>query len=148
MISVDVPKNLDEVETKAVGVFTKRQAIFYGVGAVMGIACYFLLKGILGMQATALLAMACAFPAFFMAQYKKNGFTGEQILMQVIEKKVIKKEIRPYQSENIYFDLLKDDRLRREKADIERKLYGKAKGEEVSGRKEKKGGTAKKQQKD
>lgn len=145
MISVDVPKNLDEVETKAVGIFTKRQAVFYGIGAALGVLGYFLLKNILGMQAASLLAMACAFPAFFLAQYKKNGFTGEQILMQVIEKKIVKKEIRPYQSMNIYFELQEAEELRREKSRIERELYGKAKREEVPRRKEKKSGASKKQ---
>ncbi len=129
MISVDVPKNLDEIQTKAIGNFTKRQVIFYGIGGAFGVALFFLTKGPFGMQIASILAMFCAMPAFILSSYEKNGFTGEQILLLIFYKKFLTKEVRPYQSENIYYDLMIDEEYRKEKAEIERKLYGYSKEE-------------------
>lgn len=129
MISVDVPKNLEEIETKAIGQFTKRQVIFYGIGGVLGIALFFLLKKPFGMQVASLGAMFCAMPAFVLSSYNKNGFTGEQILILLFYKKFLTKEIRPYQSENIYYELMINEDYRKEKAEIERKIYGYSKEE-------------------
>ena len=142
MISVVVPKNLDEVKTKAIGNFTKRQAIFFGIGGIFAVLAYFGLRGILGTQAAMIIAMFCAIPAFLMAQYEKNGFTGEQVVLLIINKKIVHKEIRPYQSENIYADLEYEEKLRKEKARIERELYGTKKSRRVSAEKEKKRKTA------
>ncbi len=138
MISVVVPKNLDEVKTKAVGNFTKRQVVFFSIGGILGFLCYFGLKEVLGTQAAIIMAMFCAMPTFLLAQYEKNGFTGEQILLLIINKKIIHKEIRPYQSENIYIDLMKENDLREEKARIERELYGNEKSGRISEEKGKK----------
>ncbi len=143
MISVDVPKNLDEVKTKAIGNFTKRQVIFFGIGGILAVLCYFGTKGVLGTQAAAIIAMLFAAPAFLLAQYEKNGFTGEQVALLVINKKIINKEVRPYQSENIYFDLELEEKLRKEKAEIERQLYGTEKSRGVSAKKAKNSGTFK-----
>ncbi|MCM1551451.1 MAG: PrgI family protein [Butyrivibrio sp.] len=143
MISVDVPKNLDEVKTKAVGNFTKRQVIFFGIGGVLAVLAYFGTKGVLGTQAAAIIAMLFAAPAFLFAQYEKNGFTGEQVALLIINKKVLQKEVRPYQSENIYFDLEIEEKLRKEKAEIERQLYGTEKSGGVPAKKAKKSGAAK-----
>ena len=142
MITVDIPKNLDEVETKAVGNFTKRQVIFFGIGGVLAILCFFGTKGVLGTQAASLIAMMCAVPSFLMAGYIKNGFTGEQIALIVFHKKVLSKEIRPYQSENIYFDMEMDRKLRKEKEKIERELYGTKKAGGISTKKGQKGRTS------
>lgn len=142
MITVDIPKNLDEVETKAVGNFTKRQVIFFGIGGVLAILCFFGTKGVLGTQAASLIAMMCAIPSFIMSGYIKNGFTGEQIALIIFHKKVLSREIRPYQSENIYFDMDLDSKLRKEKEEIERELYGTKKARGISTKKDKKGGVA------
>lgn len=144
MISVDVPKNLEEVKTKAIGNFTKRQVIFGVIGGTFAILSYFVTKDILGTQAAAIIAMFCAVPAFLLAQYEKNGFTGEQMLLHIINKKFIKNEVRPYQSENLFSDLMIEENLRKEKARIERELYGKAKSGKVPKGQGKTSGTHKK----
>ena len=55
MAYVSVPKDLTKVKNKVAFNLTKRQLICIGIGAAMGIPCYFLFRNALGINNAAVL---------------------------------------------------------------------------------------------
>ena len=80
------------------GSLTKRQLICIGIGAAMGIPCYFLFRNALGINNAAVLMVLMMLPAFLFAMYEKDGMHLEDVLMHVIRVKFI----RPSETENYY----------------------------------------------
>ena len=72
MAYVSVPKDLTKVKNKVAFNLTKRQLICIGIGAAMGIPCYFLFRNALGINNAAVLMVLMMLPAF-VAMYEKDG---------------------------------------------------------------------------
>ena len=99
MAYVSVPKDLTKVKNKVAFNLTKRQLICIGIGAAMGIPCYFLFRNALGINNAAVLMVLMMLPAFLFAMYEKDGMHLEDVLMHVIRVKFIRPSVRKYETE-------------------------------------------------
>lgn len=102
MAYVSVPKDLTKVKNKVAFNLTKRQLICIGIGAAMGIPCYFLFRNALGINNAVVLMVLMMLPAFLFAMYEKDGMHLEDVLMHVIRVKFIRPSVRKYETENYY----------------------------------------------
>ena len=102
MAYVSVPKDLTKVKNKVAFNLTKRQLICIGIGAAMGIPCYFLFRNALGINNAAVLMVLMMLPAFLFAMYEKDGLPLEKVLENMITVKFIRPPVRKYQMENMY----------------------------------------------
>lgn len=102
MAYVSVPKDLTKVKNKVAFNLTKRQMICIGIAAAIGLPFYFLTKGALGTSNSATLMVLFMLPAFLFAMYEKDGMHLEQVVMNIITVKILKPDIRKYETENMY----------------------------------------------
>ena len=123
MAYVPVPKDLTAVKTKVLFNLTKRQLICFGSGALVGIPLFFLIKGSLGNTTAALCMMLVMLPFFLFAMYEKNGQPLEKILWNIILVCFIRPKKRPYETDNFYAILERQNKLDKE---VGRIVYGKA----------------------
>lgn len=134
MAYVPVPKDLTKVKTKVAFNLTKRQLICFGGGALIGVPLFFLLREPAGNSAAALCMMFVMLPFFLLAMYEKNGQPLEKIIGNMIRVSFIRPRQRPYQTNNFYAVLERQDKLDKEVYDI---VYGKekpGKGQSAGGR--------------
>ncbi len=124
-ISVPVPKDLSGIKTKVALNLTKRQLICFSGAAIVGVPLYFFTKGIIGTQGAALLMVGVMLPFFFLAMYERDGFPAEKIVYFMIRQKFLMPGIRPYKSENLYEQLEKHEKIRKEVHYLEEKASGK-----------------------
>ena len=124
-ISVPVPKDLSGIKTKVALNLTKRQLICFSGAAIVGVPLYFFTKGIIGTQGAALLMVGVMLPFFFLAMYERDGFPAEKIVYCMIRQKFLMPGIRPYKSENLYEQLEKHEKIRKEVHYLEEKASGK-----------------------
>ena len=124
-ISVPVPKDLSGIKTKVALNLTKRQLICFSGAAIVGVPLYFFTKGIIGTQGAALLMVGVMLPFFFLAMYERDGFPAEKIVYFMIRQKFLMPGIRPYISENLYEQLEKHEKIRKEVHYLEEKASGK-----------------------
>ena len=123
MAYVPVPKDLAAIKTKVLFNLTKRQLICFGSGALVGIPLFFLIKGSLGNTTAALCMMLVMLPFFLFAMYEKHGQPLEKILWNIILVSFIRPKKRPYETNNFYAVLERQDKLDKE---VGRIVYGKA----------------------
>ena len=123
-ISVPVPKDLSGIKTKVALNLTKRQIICFSGAAITGVPLYFLTKGVLGTQAAALIMVGVMLPFFFLAMYERDGFPAEKLLYFMIRQKMLTPGIRPYKSENLYEQLEKREKIKKEVRYLEEKAKG------------------------
>lgn len=97
---VRVPTDLNKIETKVIGSFTKRQVICFGLAALVGVPVFFGLKGFIGNDLAAILMVAIMMPFFLFAMYKRNGVTLEKYLYFVFRQKVLRPQFREYRYAN------------------------------------------------
>ena len=114
MAFVPIPKDLNAVKTKVMFNLTKRQLICFGSGALIGIPLFFILKNYIPTAAAAMCMLVIMLPAFMFGMYEKNGQPLEKILMNIIRVAFIQPKQRPYQTNNFYDVLERQDRLDRE----------------------------------
>lgn len=118
MAYVPVPKDLTRIKTKVMFNLTKRQIIFFGLGALMGVPIFFLLKPYINISAAALVMIAVMLPFFLFAMYEKNGQPFEEILKNIIEVRFRRPKERPYQTNNFYAALHRQAALDKEVQEI------------------------------
>lgn len=116
---VPVPKDLTRVKTKVAFNLTKRQLICFGGGGLVGIPTYILTRGSIGNESAALLMIGLMMPFFFFGIYEKDGQPLEQILRHFIYARFICPQTRPYQTNNLYAALERQDKLDKEAARLE-----------------------------
>ncbi|MBQ9719604.1 MAG: PrgI family protein [Oscillospiraceae bacterium] len=137
---VPVPKDLTKVKTKVAFNLTRRQLICFGGGALVGVPIYIFTRGSIGNDAAAMLMIGLMLPFFLFGIYEKDGQHLEQVLGHIIRAQFIHPPYRPYQTENIYAALERQNQLDKEAANIEqhaKKAGAKssARGKTASGRK-------------
>ena len=118
MAYVPVPKDLNAVKTKVMFNLTKRQILCFGGGALIGVPLFFLLKGHIGSSAAALCMMLVMLPFFLLAMYEKHGQALEKIVGNILKVAVIRPKQRPYQTNNFYAVLKRQEMLDKEVYDI------------------------------
>lgn len=125
MAYVPVPKDLTKVKSKFIFNLTKRQVLCFGLGALIGVPVFFLVKGSLGTSAATLLMIVLMLPFFLFAMYEKNGQHLEVLLKHFIESRFLRPKTRVYQTDNFYAAIDRSVRYRKE---ANRILYGKNQG--------------------
>lgn len=114
MAYVPVPKDLTKVKSKVLFNLTKRQIICFGGGALIGVPLFFLLRGSLGASPAAILMVLSMLPLFVMGLYEKNGRPLEKVLGDVIQTVFLRPKQRPYQTDNLYAALMRQEQMKRE----------------------------------
>ena len=114
MAYVPVPKDLTKVKSKVLFNLTKRQLICFGGGALIGVPLFFLLRGSLDASSAAILMVLSMLPLFVMGLYEKNGRPLEKVLGDVIQTVFLRPKRRPYQTDNLYTALMRQEQMERE----------------------------------
>lgn len=114
MAYVSVPKDLSKVKSKVLFNLTKRQLLCFGCGALVGVPLFFLLKQPLGTSPAVMCMMVVLLPAMLFALYERNGQPLEVVLRQIIRSAFLRPKARPYQTDNFYLSLLREENLKQE----------------------------------
>lgn len=114
MAYVPVPKDLNHVKTKVAFNLTQRQLICFGIGALIGVPLFFMLKGRIGPSPAAMCMMIVMLPFFLLAMYEKNGQPLEVILKNILQVCFLRPKQRPYATNNFYDLLQRQDALDQE----------------------------------
>lgn len=114
MAYVPVPKDLTKVKTKVMFNLTKRQLICFGGGTLLGVPLFFLLKGPAGTSTAAMCMVVIMLPFFLLAMYEKNGQPLEIIIGNILRVCFLRPKVRPYQTDNFYAVLARQEQLDRE----------------------------------
>lgn len=114
MAYVPVPKDLTKVKSKVLFNLTKRQLICFGSGALIGVPLFFLLRSSLGASSAAILMVLSMLPLFVMGLYEKNGRPLEKVLGDVIQTVFLRPKRRPYQTDNLYAALMRQEQMEKE----------------------------------
>ena len=118
MAYVPVPKDLNAVKTKVLLNLTKRQLVCFSAGAALGVPLFFLLKAHTGVSTAAICMILLMLPFFLLAMYEKNGQPLEKIVGNILKIAVIRPKQRPYQTNNFYAVLKRQEMLDKEVYDI------------------------------
>ena len=114
MAYVPVPKDLTNVKTKVLFNLTKRQLICFGSGALVGVPLFFALKSHTGVSTAAICMILVMLPFFLFALYEKNGLPLEKIIKNIVQVCFIRPKVRPYETDNFYAVLQRQDILDKE----------------------------------
>lgn len=119
MAYVTVPKDLTKIKSKVMFNLTKRQLLCFGAAVAIGLPLFFLTKDSLtkdsaGTTTAALCMVLAMLPMFLLAMYEKNGQPLEVIIRQFVEVKFLRPKERPYQTNNFYTALARQERLDKE----------------------------------
>ena len=123
MAYVPVPKDLSRIKTKVAFNLTKRQLIFFAAALLVGLPLFFLLKDSAGTSLAAMAMIVVMLPCFLLAMYEKQGLPLEKILRNMIRVYFIRPKHRPYETNNFYSALARQEKLDKE---VQRIVYGKA----------------------
>ena len=115
---VPVPRDLTRVKSKILFNLTKRQLICFGIGALIGLPVFFLMKKYENISVAVICMMIVMLPMFFLAMYEKDGQPLEVIAHHFIETKFIRPKIRPYKTNNYYELLEKQEKVEKEVMEI------------------------------
>ena len=126
MAYVPVPKDLTKIKSKVMFNLTKRQILCFGGGALIGVPLFFLLRGSLGPSSAAILMVIAMLPMFVLGLYERNGQPLEKALGNIIQTMFLRPKQRPYQTDNLYDALMRQDEMEREVRSIVRKGKTKA----------------------
>ncbi len=123
MAYVTVPKDLTKVKSKVALNLTKRQLVCFGAAAVVGVPLFFLIKDSVPQTAATFIMVLVMLPFFMLAMYEKHGQPLETILGNIIKVFFLTPKERPYQTENYYAVLKKQQKLNKEVTAIVKKSY-------------------------
>ena len=118
MAYVTVPKDLTKIKSKVMFNLTKRQLLCFGAAVAIGLPLFFLTKDSAGTTTAALCMVLAMLPMFLLAMYEKNGQPLEVIIRQFVEVKFLRPKERPYQTNNFYTALARQERLDKEVREI------------------------------
>ena len=114
MAYVTVPKDLTKVKSKVMFNLTMRQLVCFGAAVAIGLPLFFLIKDSAGTQAAALCMVLAMLPMFLFAMYEKNGQPLEIVIRQFVEVKFLRPKERPYQTNNFYAALVRQEQFDKE----------------------------------
>lgn len=101
MFYIPIQKDFSKVKNKVAFGLTKRQLIFFGCAALLGIPSYLLLKDVIGTDVAAVVMIVVMVPFFLLALYEKDGQPLEQVLKNYISENYIRPQIRPVRNEPV-----------------------------------------------
>lgn len=114
MAYVPVPKDLNTVKTKVMFNLTKRQLICFGGGAAVAVPLFFLCKTFMDKSVAAIIMVIVLFPFMLLAMYEKNGQPLEKIVCNIVQVCFLRPKQRPYQTDNFYAVLERQENLDKE----------------------------------
>ena len=132
MAYVPVPKDLSTVKTKVMFTLTKRQLICFGSGAAVGVPLFFLCKSFMNTSVAAIIMIIVMLPFMLMAMYEKNGQPLEKIVWNIVQVCFLRPKQRPYQTNNFYSVLERQEKLDKEVYRIVRKAKAHEGGKEAN----------------
>ena len=118
MAYVPVPKDLTKVKTKVMFNLTRRQLACFTAGALVGVPLFLWLREPAGNSMAAMCMMLVMMPFFLLAMYEKHGQPLEKIVGNILKVAVIRPKQRPYQTNNFYAVLKRQEMLDKEVYDI------------------------------
>ena len=118
MAYVPVPKDLTKVKTKVMFNLTRRQLVCFTAGALVGVPLFLWLREPAGNSMAAMCMMLVMMPFFLLAMYEKHGQPLEKIVGNILKVAVIRPKQRPYQTNNCYAVLKRQEMLDKEVYDI------------------------------
>lgn len=114
MAYVTVPKDLTKIKSKVLFGLTKRQLACFSPAVLMGVPLFFLLNGSTGTSAASFCMILVMLPFFLLGMYERNGEPLEVIAKHFIRTKFLLPKERPYQTNNFYAVLMRQNRLEKE----------------------------------
>lgn len=130
MFYIPIQKDFSNVKTKVAFGLTKRQLICFGLGAVIGITAYFLLKSKVPSDIAGVIMIIMMLPFFVFGQYEKNGMTLEVIIKNVIKEKYLRPQIRVVKTEPLIMGIMQtaeyvkeSEKERKEEKDAKIQLF-------------------------
>lgn len=123
---VPVPKDLTKVKTKVALNLTKRQIICFSLGALVGVPVYIFTRGAIGNESAVLLMIGLMLPFFFFAMYEKDGQPLEKVLKHFVSTTFLSPQTRPYQTDNTYAALERQNEYDKEVEKFENKAANQA----------------------
>lgn len=114
MAYVTVPKDLSKIKSKVLFGLTKRQLACFSPAVLIGVPLFFLLKSSAGNSAAAFCMILVMLPFFLLGMYERNGESLEVIAKHFIRTKFLLPKERPYQTNNFYAALMRQNRLEKE----------------------------------
>ena len=118
MAYVPVPKDLTKVKTKVMFNLTRRQLVCFTAGALVGVPLFLWLREPAGKSMATMWMMLGMMPFFLLAMYEKHGQPLEKIVGNILKVAVIRPKQRPYQTNNFYAVLKRQEMLDKEVYDI------------------------------
>lgn len=118
MAYVPVPKDLSTVKTKVMFNLTKRQLICFSAALAVGLPLFFLTKDSIGTSGASLLMIFSMLPLFMFAMYEKHGQPLEVIAKHYLEVRFFTSKKRPYQTDNFYTVIQRQNTLDKEVKNI------------------------------
>ena len=114
MIYVTVHKDLANIKTKVLFGLTKRQIICFGAAALIGVPLFFLLRNTVSASTATIWMVLAMLPFFLFAMYERNGQPLEVFLKHMVQTIFVRSKIRTYQTANIYAEVERQEKLRKE----------------------------------
>ena len=131
MAYVPVPKDLNAVKTKVMFNLTKRQLICFGSGAALALPLFFLCKSVMNTSVASLIMILVLLPFMLLAMYEKNGQPLEKVVRNIVQVCFLCPKQRPYQTDNFYAVLERQEKLDKEVYRIVRKKKAHEGGEKT-----------------
>ena len=114
MIYVTVHKDLANLKTKVLFGLTRRQIICFGAAALIGVPLFFLLRNTVSASTATIWMVMAMLPFFLFAMYERNGQPLEVFLKHMVQTIFVRPKIRTYQTTNIYAEVERQEKLRKE----------------------------------
>ena len=114
MIYVTVHKDLANIKTKVLFGLTRRQIICFGAAALIGVPLFFLLRNTVSASTATIWMVLAMLPFFLFAMYERNGQPLEVFLKHMVQTIFVRPKIRTYQTTNIYAEVERQEKLRKE----------------------------------
>ena len=114
MIYVTVHKDLANIKTKVLFGLTRRQIICFGAAALIGVSLFFLLRNTVSASTATIWMVMAMLPFFLFAMYERNGQPLEVFLKHMVQTIFVRPKIRIYQTTNIYAEVERQEKLRKE----------------------------------
>ena len=115
---IPVPRDLTRVKSKILFNLTKRQLLCFGAGALIGVPAFFLIKAWGNTSMASICMILIMLPFFFLGMYERDGQPLEKIAKQFIQAKFVRPKVRPYQTNNYYAVLIRQEQAEMEVRDI------------------------------
>ncbi|HPJ03650.1 MAG TPA: PrgI family protein, partial [Candidatus Limiplasma sp.] len=97
------------------------QLICFGSGILVGVPLFFLIRSKVSVSAASISMILVMVPFFLLAMYEKNGLPLEKILRNIFRVYFLRPKRRPYETNNFYAVLERQEKLDEEVKQIVQK---------------------------